>query len=886
MGFKVTKGTNKAADQNFGTNTDNTKKSHFTPQLILSITALSILGVVVLFFIVNTIVRNIVHDRIISISERDVTIQAQEVDAWFLQYRNLVEYMATTWGVVGVEPGVTGFGPDPIGERFLEQSDALVALYVGFENGWHVNSRGWIPPEGFHAPDHPWYYIPEAAGGEVAITLPYVRLIDGDIVASMGAWRENINGMAAVVAVDILLQDVIDMLVLTQYETAADGFLLLVGPGNEIIVHGNRRYMLSPYQEAWNMRNINHGELLMQSIQSGEPVSYEHHLFGQVYFFSVPLSTVNWTLGAIVPMAPAEAQVTQYLITVMLTLAAFLITFLIISLMIAVRFLRYVRTKERKAEAKVRERLQVMLNSSPYSCTAYDVDGNALEANRATIELFGLSDAQEYLDNFHKLSPEYQPDGTHSATIIVENLKKMVATGEPMTYHNWMNQTIDGEPLPVDVTLVPVEVDGETRIIAYKLDLRSFLKAKELENAEHQRVIEHQRAEAAEENNRIKDRFLARMSHEIRTPITAVLGISEIELRRQSHEKDAAEPFAKIYNSAKGLLGIVNDILDISKIEGGNLEIAHAEYKTGSMIDDFTHLRHVYMADKDIDFRLSVDENIPSALIGDALRIRQIVNNLLSNAFKYTETGSVTLSIKWEDGKLVISIRDTGLGMSPEQQQSIFVEYTRFHEHQLHTIGTGLGMAIARSLIQNMGGEIELESEVGKGTHVLVSIPQEIADSQPLGRELTQNFKRLEQDTHIDDTLLEPKPEQMPYGKVLVVDDVETNLYVTKTMLETFGVSVELCTSGKETLDKIEQDNIYDIIFLDHMMPEMDGIEVVKILRKNGYNYPIVALTANAVKGQVEFFMKSGFTEFMSKPIDFKVMRSLLVRFVKDRHEK
>jgi len=420
---------------------------------------------------------------------------------------------------------------------------------------------------------------------------------------------------------------------------------------------------------------------------------------------------------------------------------------------------------------------------------------------------------------------------------------------------------------------------------AQKYRIEQEERERKAEAAEYRRAIEQQRAEAAEENNRIKDRFLAKMSHELRTPITAVLGISEIELRKAKHEKGVSELFAKIYKSSRALLGIVNDLLDISKIDDDSMEVVSVKYNTLEMLDDFTLLHLVYTDSKDIQFEFSVDENIPCALVGDALRIRQVVNNLLSNAFKYTEVGTVSLCVKWNGYALIISVRDTGLGMSLEQQEQVFEEYSRFHERQLNTMGTGLGMAITRALVHKMDGTIKLESEEGTGTHVVLELPQGIADAEPLGKEVAQKFRSFEHNMHVSANLLDTPPEQMPYGKVLVVDDVEINLYVAEAMLETFGVSIELCESGKLALEKIENGNVYDVIFLDHMMPELDGVEVVQILRERGYDHPIVALTANAVKGQEEFFLSSGFSAFMPKPIEYQLLHTLLIRFVKDKHD-
>jgi len=408
------------------------------------------------------------------------------------------------------------------------------------------------------------------------------------------------------------------------------------------------------------------------------------------------------------------------------------------------------------------------------------------------------------------------------------------------------------------------------------------------------RTIEHL-TEAAEESSKSKSRFLARMSHEIRTPITAVLGVSEIQLRNQVLPPQTEEAFAKVYDSSKTLLNIVNDILDFSKIESGKMPLINNVYDVASLVSDAAQLHLVYLENKEVAFKMYVDETLPSKLIGDSLRIRQIINNLLTNAFKYTQAGEVSLDLYCKDMEtksekyieLVISIRDTGIGMSEEQIEelnAINSEYVRFHEQEKHSVGTGLGLPIVYSLVQMMNAQIDLKSRQGEGSHIIIRIPQKVSGKEILGRELANSLQNFEVGTWMSEKELEFKPEPMPYGKVLVVDDVDSNLYVAEAMLDAFKLNIELCESGQEALDKVREGNVYDIIFMDHMMPGMDGIEVTKTLRDKGYDHPIVALTANAVKGQAELFMESGFSGFMSKPIDINRLNSYLVRFVKDRH--
>jgi signal transduction histidine kinase/DNA-binding response OmpR family regulator len=402
-----------------------------------------------------------------------------------------------------------------------------------------------------------------------------------------------------------------------------------------------------------------------------------------------------------------------------------------------------------------------------------------------------------------------------------------------------------------------------------------------------------QAKEAAEESNRAKGIFLAHMSHEIRTPMNAILGISEIELRKQHFIGDSEDAFRKIHESGNLLLNIINDILDFSKIDAGKLEIHPCKYDIPSLINDTVQLNQLRFESKSISFEVDVDADTPLEFIGDELRIRQVLNNLLSNAFKYTEEGAVTLSVKTEPcekehfATLVFKITDTGQGMSKEQLDELYEAYSRFNVDANRTVtGTGLGMNITKRLLEMMDGEIFVKSAVNEGTAFTVRLPQEIHGKDICGEETVRRLKdfNFRNETIMNKTRVLHEP--MPYGSVLVVDDVGTNLYVAKGLLVPYELQIETVTSGFAAIEKVESGKEYDIIFMDHMMPKMDGMETVRHLRKMGYEAPIVALTANAVVGQAEIFMANGFDGFISKPIDSREINQALHQFVKNKEHR
>jgi CheY-like chemotaxis protein len=286
-----------------------------------------------------------------------------------------------------------------------------------------------------------------------------------------------------------------------------------------------------------------------------------------------------------------------------------------------------------------------------------------------------------------------------------------------------------------------------------------------------------------------------------------------------------------------------------------------------------------------------VDEGTPLDVYGDELRIKQILNNLLSNAFKYTEFGEVGLSVAAELADkdtdiftLLFKVSDTGQGMSEEQIDKLFDVYTRFNmQTNRTTMGTGLGMNITKHLVDMMNGEISVESAPGKGTVFTVRLPQKRIGAAVCGAEISNQLQRLRLQRTSKIQKWQIYREYMPYGSVLIVDDVASNLHVAKGLLLPYGLSIEIAGSGFEAIDKIKSGKVYDIVFMDHMMPKMDGMEATKIIRDMGYVHPIVALTANAVSGQAEIFMANGFDRFISKPIDTRELNAILNDLIRDR---
>ena len=1366
------------ADSRVDLETPQKPKRSFFRRLVLGTTTLSILSLVVMFFIVNTVVRGVIYDNVIGITQRDTIIYAREIDAWFKDSHQLVEYLTITWQTTGIEPGV-GHAIDPIAASFMREFDFFMEVYVGFEDGRFVGGSGLVPDPDWDPTTRPWYKAAMEAPGEVVTVLPFVDDFTGNIIAAVSQWVPELDGRAAVVGVGIKLSAILETV--ERHQVAGGGYLILVGPNGEIISHPNVYYNPTP-DRFHNLGDIPNGELLMEIIASSNRIAqFNDFRLGPSYFMVFPLEAADWILAAIVPATVVRGPVVQNLTLIMVTLAVFLIALFLFTMFFVSRITRSmeeshfaeerlrivfdnmplvsnVRSKDfgiltcnaeapkmfglrdkqeyldrffelspelqpdgmrsdekaeslisqafatgkvrfewmhqtvdeepiptdvtlvrvdiqggdhilafvrdlreayaaQKKEHQLMQRMQAILDSSPLMCFIFDENCNVLEANQEAERLFKIPDKRIFMNNYFDFSPEYQPDGVASREKALAEVRKTLATGS--TRYEWIYQLQDGTPIPSEEILEKVTLEGRDLVIAYTRDLRDLYKhietnkrmqflfdamplvlafwdknlnimecnqeavrrfglsskeefkekffelspefqpdgtssneraieflqqgfshgyiefewlhqkhdgtyiptevlclrseymgqeilltcardLRELKESQQRetetnkriqlmfnatpliieywdkdfncidcnktaiefygysstegygektfidmprfnlsakasrdqwiqhlgkifkegyarfdwtekrsnsepvflevlgvrmnynddtvvvtysndvtqlkqtlimmreaderaqlmlggtpiacylinkdfeaidcnketlhlfgftdkadgifnfkevfakhwfaemkkyfdnaletgaerfewvlqkpngggsipcditfirlthrgeyviaayifdlRVLkemlkERQRVEIAEEGSRAKSKFLARMSHEIRTPLTAVLGISEIQLKDPTLAPITEEAFAKIHNSASTLLGLVNDILDLSKIEAGKMTLMNGKYEVASMISDIVQLHLVYLGSKKIKFRIQVDEQLPTYLIGDELRIKQILGNLLSNAFKYTEEGSVELSLSRQMGDtaeghvmLAIGVRDTGMGMTQKQVDALYDEYTRFHEREKRiVIGTGLGMSIVYSLVKMMDGQLEVESESSKGTSVVVRIPQEIASQEVLGKETAHNLQQLETSMGAAAKRFKFVPEPMPYGTVLVVDDVDTNLYVARGLLLFYDLKIETCDSGYDAIEKVRQGNVYDIIFMDHMMPGMDGLETTKILRGMGYTQPIVALTANALIGQAEELLRNGFDGFIPKPIQTTHLNSILTKFVRDK---
>ncbi|MBQ9404410.1 MAG: response regulator, partial [Synergistaceae bacterium] len=375
-----------------------------------------------------------------------------------------------------------------------------------------------------------------------------------------------------------------------------------------------------------------------------------------------------------------------------------------------------------------------------------------------------------------------------------------------------------------------------------------------------------------------KSNFLASTSHEIRTPMNAILGINEMILN-ENPDKETLNAAQAMKIAGEYLLNLVNNILDISKIEAGKMDLFEANYHLWELLKDCESFVADRLKNK-TRFVLNADKNLSEHLFGDSLRLKQVLTNLLDNAAKYTQTGSITLSVTGErhdsNIKLVFTVKDTGIGMKPEELGKIFEPFERANVLETrHIMGAGLGLNLVRNIVNIMNGIIEVKSTYGEGTEFTVTIPQKIAQGEHYTIQEYDYFMNMNEKAKAIESEKESGPEIWPNAKILIVDDTPVNLVVAKGMLKNTEAKIDTSESGEDALDKIKAGH-YDVVFLDHKMPGMDGIETLNHAKKHAENTKFIALTANAGANARAEYISYGFDDYLPKPFKSQEMMRIL----------
>jgi len=519
---------------------------------------------------------------------------------------------------------------------------------------------------------------------------------------------------------------------------------------------------------------------------------------------------------------------------------------------------------------------KTMLTSLPDAVFCKNLNFRYTLCNNYMASLFGKK-VEEILGKDDIVGLGLPPE---TAALAAESDLKVMNEQQRIVYEEWV-PCADGVTRLFETVKAPLILDGD--VVGIMAIGRDVTKRKEME-------------EEAMAASRTKSSFLANMSHELRTPLNVVIGLTELILE-DDMSQHMKENLIKISNAGTTLLSIVNDILDFSKIESGKLTLMPVEYYMSSILNDLITLVITRLGEKPITFKLDIKDDLPHKLYGDDLRVKQILTNLLTNAIKYTREGSIELIVRctreggtvWMDA----AVTDSGMGIPKDDIKNLFLDYYQVTANANRNIeGTGLGLPITKRLVEMMGGEIGVESERGKGSTFRFRIKQGFVSDMPLGAEVSEKLRTFR---YSDDKRIATKKlvrVNLSYAKVLVVDDMQTNLDVASGILHKYQMQVDVLNNGLAAIDRVQDGTpVYNAIFMDHMMPGMDGIETADRIRAIGTDYaknvPIIALTANAIQGTDKMFYAHGFQDFITKPIDVMEMDTILRKWVYDskRHD-
>jgi len=519
-------------------------------------------------------------------------------------------------------------------------------------------------------------------------------------------------------------------------------------------------------------------------------------------------------------------------------------------------------TDVRQEEAQRRQ--DDMMHKTTVPCFVLNEKGEIVATNDAFVRVFELPadiSPEETDTIFPLIQPEFQPDGMRTDELRCSMIDSAIKDGFSQT--NVQLRKYDGTPVYMLINAARISWAFDQRLVVYFHDRTDLLlrEAEVRESLERERELrlENEAALAASE---AKSQFLANMSHEIRTPMNAVLGMSELLLQENLNDRQSRY-VSDIRTSAEALLEIINDILDVAKIQSGKLSLLPVHFDFGLMIGNISSIVRFIVEDKGVSYVPEIKGELPECIYGDDVRLRQVLLNLLGNAVKFTKAGNVKLTVSTTAESIFFEVRDSGIGIKEEDIEKLFGAFEQFDsQRNRDKTGTGLGLSITKALVELMGGSISVESVYGEGSSFLIEIPLVLGDKSQIRR------------ADGSDVVI-----YAPEARILVVDDNSINLNVARGLLQLCGITAETASSGRQAIDLVSA-NDYDIVFMDQMMPEMDGLETTGVIRGSGIETPIIALTACAILGTKERMLEAGMDDYLTKPIVSSQLKQMLLKWL------
>lgn len=820
---------------------------------------------VCIIIVYHYMLRNYARKSILEDGELNAGRTSQEVELYLSSGMDTLERCAYNLNKMEKE----GASIAAMQEYLTEETNTIgnsvlpntTGVYACIE-GEYLDGSGWVPDADYVPEERPWYTQAINDNGKITLVNPYLDLYTGEIVMTIS---KNLEDQRCVIAIDMTLGGIQDIIKRASTQNN-DSVNMVVSGDGFVVAHTFTSEIGKNYSEHAN--TIEH--MIVDHLKDHPEYSFDLSLGKRDYtIYAVPMST-GWYCITI-----TDSNLAYRPLTMLGYLSAAVI---VLTLFIFLMIMYYSGRKE-----AVSKRLAALLTSSAdiyMSLCDFDLINQSVtevkNVNPAISKAAASVDhnLREVFMNVMKALPESPTkqlaiDFTDLSTVDERLKDTNFATVEYQSFGDiW-----------VRARLIVSERTKDGRVSHVLWMLENITQEKRVRES---LIDRSERAIAASE---AKSAFLSHMSHEIRTPINAVLGMNEMILR-ETEDPNIISYSQNIKNAGHSLLVIINDILDFSKIESGKMQIVNIDYHFSSAINDLINMVKVRMDRKGLDFILDIDPRIPNNLHGDEVRIKQVVTNILTNAAKYTEIGSVTLHVAINENSPVgtgeavfldVSVKDTGIGIKKENIEKLFTEFERFDLKKNRNIeGTGLGMAITKNLLELMGSVLNVESEYGAGSTFSFTIRQTVKDWTPVGDILTSaDASAAKQMKYVPKFTAER-------ARVLIVDDTAVNLVVFKGLLQKTKIQIDTADSGRGGLELMKE-NKYDIIFLDHMMPGMDGVETLKELRSldtENKETPAVCLTANAVSGAKEFYIESGFTNYLTKPIDSEKLEEMIYEYL------
>lgn len=733
-------------------------------------------------------------------------------------------------------------------------------LYA-YVNGEYLDGALWVPDESFVPTERPWYIKTMENDGPVTLIDPYLDAQTGKITMTIS--KKLVDGKS-IVAMDIVL-DQVQNITEESVKSGQSDYEFILDSRDMVVAHSEKSEIGKNYKDEPNT----FWGIILTNANNSEDDFFEFEYKGAHYIVYAEKIENNWRCLTI-------KDATEIFNPLKLLL---IITIVVVVVIVVI--LSYILNKSNQRYSMAKKLNDQLSSLSNIYLSVYDIDV--------------IEDTFKEIQSTNFIHEKLSKDDYKNASSMIENvMRNLVSKNSLKDTLRFINLDTLNERLKNfdTVTIEYKNIEQKWRrcrfIVSKRLtngivsNVLWLIEDIDKEKKERDALINlSERAFAASE---AKSSFLSNMSHEIRTPINAILGMNEIILR-ECDDSEIISYAESIKTSGNTLLGLINDILDFSKIEAGKIEIIPVDYDLSSLINDLVNMIHVKADDKGLALSLDFDKNLPKMLNGDEVRFKQVVTNILTNAVKYTEKGSVTFSIGFkriddepDNVILLVSIKDTGIGIKQEDMKKLFTEFERIEEERNRNVeGTGLGMAITKNLLRLMNSSLKVESIYGLGSKFSFELKQKVIKWEPLG-DYEASYKS---------TLKERKKYKekftAPTAQVLVVDDNEMNLMVFKNLLKQTKMKIDTAINGDEGL-VLTRNNKYDMIFLDHMMPDKDGIETLQELRaqKKNFNSHTIAvcLTANAISGAREKYIAAGFDNYLTKPINPDKLEEMLLKYL------